>query len=100
MADPPPSSPPVIPDTQSFVQFPSMSTSQQTPSAGETSYSPRTIATTPVKYPPFPRRPVDRNEYKSQGRQKMVLTAEETNTLKENIFRLLHDFEGCEPKRQ
>ena len=30
----------------------------------------------------------------------MVLTTEETNTLKENIFRLLHDFEGYEPKRQ
>lgn len=96
MADPPPSSPPLS-SLSSTIPFPSMSVPQQVAISTESPYSPRPLPTTPVRFPPFPRRAIDRNAYKSQGRQKVVLSEEEAKTIKESIYRLLHEFEGYPP---
>lgn len=90
MADPPLPSPP--PPTSLELQTGS-------PESTATTLSPTSRALTHngPKFPPFPRREVDkfvRKDYNSHGRSKTVLTEEEAKAAKENILRLLHDFEG------
>lgn len=88
MADPPLPSPP--PPTSLELQTGS-------PESTATTLSPRALTHNGPKFPPFPRREVDkfvRKDYNSHGRSKTVLTEEEAKAAKENIFRLLHDFEG------
>lgn len=88
MADPPPPSPP--PPTSLELQTGS-------PESTATTLSPRALTHNGPKFPPFPRREVDkfvRKDYNSHERSKTVLTEEEAKVAKDSIYRLLHDFEG------
>ena len=89
MADPPP--PPTPPPAPSDPQTSS-------PDSTATTLSPSAVTTAGAKFPPFAKKEVNdftRNEYNSHGRSKKVLTEEEAKVAKENIWGLLHDFEGC-----
>ncbi|THH10801.1 hypothetical protein EW145_g1094 [Phellinidium pouzarii] len=93
---PPPPPPPPLP-----VQTP---TSLPDSAAVVKAASPKVLAALAppidVKFPPFPRREVNefvRNEYNSHGRSKTVLTEEEAKEMKEEINKLLHNFEGYSP---